>query len=77
MRPPIIPPGREASYTFYAVRNEVSELERYAHGTVFSAITTAAFSGIKKPVPTAELKQRSDNLVEGFLRRMLENRQKN
>ncbi|OPY57644.1 MAG: Type-1 restriction enzyme MjaXIP specificity protein [Methanosaeta sp. PtaU1.Bin112] len=62
-------------FTFFAVRNLVSELQRSTHGSVFDTITRETFIRVKSIIVPFELTQKFDEKISSFMERIIMNLQ--
>ncbi len=65
--------GRGALYTYYLIRNQVGDLQRSGHGSVFNTITRATFKSLLTVDSGPEITCAFDSIVESYLDRVLEN----
>lgn len=71
--------GREEisdHFVYYTIRNQVSDLQRSGHGSVFNTITRDTFKSIKFVVPPVETtliyEKKSNPFMEGILSNLIE-----
>jgi type I restriction enzyme S subunit len=62
-------------FTFFAVRNLVSELQRSTHGSVFDTITRETFIRVKSIIVPFKLTQMFDDKISSFMERIIMNLQ--
>ena len=65
--------GRGQYFTYFSLRNLVTDLQRSSHGSVFDTITRSTFDGIDVVHPSVSLTQAFDNLVAPEMQRILAN----
>lgn len=65
--------GFPSFYTYYSVKNMVTQLQANAHGSVFDTITTDTFSSVKVVKPIIEISNQFDKTVENMMNKISNN----
>lgn len=65
--------GARGYYTYYATRELVSQLQQFAHGSVFSTINRATFQSVQVVVPRSEVIEEFEDLVDPMMQRIRQN----